>query len=92
MGGDFAATTGVSVQPNPATSSTTVTYSVQNTGNVTVELFDAVGQRVQTLVNDNVAAGVYDVQLNAGSLGSGSYIVKVTNGSSVTTSTLTIVR
>lgn len=82
----------VSVVPNPATNLSVVTYGVQNTGEVVVELFDMVGQRVDVLARENKAAGVYDVQLNAAALAAGRYIVKVTNGNNVSTCTVTVVR
>jgi hypothetical protein len=93
LGGDVVTgNTAVAVSPNPFGNSTNVTYTVQNPGDVTVELFDVVGQRVQTLVSQVMAAGVYDVQLNAAALGAGRYTVKVSNGNTVATCAVTVVR
>lgn len=92
MGGDVATGAGVVVSPNPVQNSANVTYTVAETGNVTVQVFDAVGQLVSTLVSDVKTAGVYDAQVNTASFAAGRYIVKVTNGNSVVTSTITVVR
>lgn len=92
MGGDVVAGAGVVVSPNPVQGNASITYTVPTTGMVTVEVFDAVGQLVQTLVSEVKTAGVYDVQANGYALAAGRYIVKVTNGNSVETSTVTVVR
>ncbi len=92
MSDDVVAGQAVTVTPNPVSSTSTITYAVQTAGNVVVELFDMVGQRVQTIVNTSMNAGVYDAQLEAASLAAGRYIVKVTNGNAVATSALTVVR
>ncbi|MCO6466684.1 MAG: T9SS type A sorting domain-containing protein [Bradyrhizobiaceae bacterium] len=92
MGGDVVAGSAVVVSPNPVQNAANVTYTVSVAGNVTVELFNAVGQLVQTLVADVKTAGVYDANFNANTLAAGRYIVKVTNGNTVNTSTITVVR
>lgn len=83
---------GLSVSPNPVTASSIVTYSVTEPGNVSVQVFNSVGEAVQTLVNEFKTAGQYMTDFTSSNLPSGSYIVKVVNGRNVTTTTATIVR
>jgi hypothetical protein len=67
--------------PNPFNPTTTITYSVP-TGDVTMEIFDVLGQKVKTLVNKSLAAGTYnevwDGTNDAGTLvSSGVYLYKL---------------
>lgn len=81
-----------SVTPNPATTNSVVNVSVPVSGNVTVELFDAIGTKVSTIANQNMTAGIFAFDLNAQSLAAGRYIVKVTMGANVVSTTVTVVR
>jgi len=45
--------------PNPFNPTTTITYSVP-TGDVTMDIFNVLGQKVKTLVNKSLAAGTYN--------------------------------
>jgi len=83
---------GLSVSPNPIVSTSVVGYVVTESGFVTVQLINSVGETVQTLVNDYKQAGQYNAELSASNLPSGSYIVKVVNGRDITTTNATIVR
>ncbi len=71
---------GINVYPNPAMNNTVVSYSVVNSGNVKVVLFDALGNEVMTLVDGNVVAGSHTVNLNVEGLSVGNYICKITSG------------
>ncbi|MFN3639055.1 MAG: choice-of-anchor J domain-containing protein, partial [Chloroherpetonaceae bacterium] len=66
--------------PNPFNPSTLIQYDVAKAGRVTIELFNVLGQKVQTLVNENKAPGRYLVQFNAANLSSGTYFYRMTAG------------
>ncbi len=85
-------TLSASIQPNPVVNEGMVSITVPEAGMVTVELYNAVGERVLTLLNDQKAAGVYDLDINAAMFPAGRYIVKVSAGNAVATSSVTIVR
>ena len=55
--------------PNPFNPSTTLRFDVpdsrEDLSPVTVEIFNAIGQKVKTLYNDNVSPGVYEVVWDA---------------------------
>jgi hypothetical protein len=59
--------------PNPFNPSTTVTYELAKSGNVTLSIFDALGRNVGTLVNAWQEAGRHQVTLNAERLSAGCY-------------------
>ena len=47
--------------PNPFNPSTTVKYSVPTRSQVTIEIFNVLGQRIKTLVDKTQSAGEYEV-------------------------------
>jgi serine protease AprX len=66
--------------PNPFNPSTNINYSVEKDGLVSLVIYNALGQKVQTLVNEFQPAGKHNVSFNANSLPSGFYIYKLASG------------
>jgi len=50
--------------PNPFNPNTVISYQLPVTGNVTLKVFDILGNEVATLVNEEQAPGVYEVEFN----------------------------
>ncbi|MDZ7343551.1 MAG: T9SS type A sorting domain-containing protein, partial [candidate division KSB1 bacterium] len=48
--------------PNPFNPQTTIRYEVARSGNVTIEIFNLLGQKVKTLVDKMQPAGAYTIQ------------------------------
>jgi len=76
--------------PNPFNPSTTIKYSIPNNmksemSNVKIVVFDILGNVVATLVNENKAAGNYEVKFDGSNLSSGVYFYKLQSGSFVQT-------
>ncbi len=75
--------------PNPFNPTTTIPFNLQKAGQVQLIVYDILGNKVRTLVNGNMAAGLHTVTWNglnnAGqAVASGMYIYKlVTNGISI---------
>lgn len=69
--------------PNPFNPTTKIRFSVVETGNVTLKVFNSLGQEVKTLVNEVKAPGVYETNFDASELSSGLYIYKIQAGSFV---------
>ena len=72
--------------PNPFNPTTTIEYSVPQSGHVELAIWNIAGQKVRTLVNENQAASynrvVWDGRNNMGeTVGAGLYIYKLTAGS-----------
>lgn len=64
--------------PNPFNPSTVIKYALPADAQVTLELYNVIGQRVTTLINRSMSAGYheYTVDMNNYKLASGMYIYK----------------
>jgi hypothetical protein len=49
-------------------------------GFVTLDVYNSIGQKVATLVNETKTAGTYAVNFNASDLTSGIYFYKISSG------------
>ena len=68
--------------PNPVHQETSISYTLSHEGRVTLELFNATGQLVQTLVNGFRVAGDHIVSLHASGLPAGIYSYRLRAGNS----------
>lgn len=66
--------------PNPFNPVTIIKYSVKETGNVTIKIFDPLGREIALLVNEERAPGSYQVEFNAKNMPSGVYYYQLTSG------------
>ena len=66
--------------PNPFNPSTRIQYALPHRSYVTLTVFNALGQRVATLVNGEVEAGYHEVTFNASTLASGVYFYRIQAG------------
>jgi len=63
--------------PNPFNPTTNIKFSVPTSGFVKLSVYNAIGQQVQSLVNNELSTGEYSVQLNGSNLTSGMYFYKL---------------
>ena len=66
--------------PNPFNPSTQINYTLAERSNVTIKVYDVLGNEVATLVNTTQEAGAYDVNFDASQLSSGLYIYTLNAG------------
>lgn len=78
--------------PNPFNPSTIIQYEIADAVNVTLNVYNILGQRVATLVNEQQTAGRHQVQFNADNLASGQYIYRLEAGDRVMTQTMTLIK
>ncbi|MCS6989206.1 MAG: T9SS type A sorting domain-containing protein [Chloroherpetonaceae bacterium] len=78
--------------PNPFNPSTTIEYRLPSASDVTLEVFDALGRKVRTLVNERQGAGTHQVHFNAAGLASGTYFYKLRAGDNVETRKMLLVK
>ena len=63
--------------PNPFNPSTTIKYSIPESGNVKLLIYNMIGEEVAVLVNGQVKAGFYEKTFDASNLPSDAYIYKL---------------
>jgi len=63
--------------PNPFNPATTIDFSLPANANVKLEIYNALGQKVATLIDGKVAAGSHTVNWNAANVPSGLYFYKL---------------
>ncbi len=63
--------------PNPFNPSTTITFNLPQASEVSLKVFNMLGQEVATLVNDRMGQGVQAIQFDASHLASGMYIYRL---------------
>lgn len=67
--------------PNPFNKTTIIKFQTKSNGLVELKIFDLSGKIIKTLINENLNAGLYQVEFDSESLTSGVYFYKlVTNG------------
>jgi len=78
--------------PNPFNPTTTISYSVPSTAHVTLDVYNILGQKVASLLNEEKVAGSYEVEFNASNLPSGTYFYRFQSGQFVQTKKMTLVK
>jgi hypothetical protein len=66
--------------PNPFNPSTTIRYGIPETVNVRLEVYNAIGQRIAVLVDEEKQAGFHQVLFDANNLASGVYFLRLHAG------------
>lgn len=66
--------------PNPFNPSTIIKYSIPQRNNVSLKIYDILGNEIAVLVNETKEAGSYNVQYNASALSSGVYFYSIQAG------------
>jgi len=79
--------------PNPFNPTTTIEFTLPEDGPVKLDIFDIRGRLVTTLLDENLAAGIYHhVLFDAGALPSGIYFSRVAFGNSSRIRKLTFIK
>lgn len=79
--------------PNPFNPSTKITYSIPERSNVSLKVFDLLGNEVAELVKEEIGAGTYDINFNASQLlSSAIYFYKLQAGSFVETKKMILLK
>ncbi len=78
--------------PNPFNPTTTIQFAVPSVSDVKLDVFNILGQKVSTLVNRRMEAGVHTVNFNAANLSSGVYFYRLQSGNFVQTKKMMLVK
>jgi len=66
--------------PNPFNPSTTINFAIGKASNVKLTVYNILGQKVATLVDNFMNTGAYEVKFNANHLSSGVYFYTIEAG------------
>jgi Secretion system C-terminal sorting domain len=66
--------------PNPFNPSTTISFDLPKENHVTLNIYNLLGQKVASLLNEDMAAGTHSVNFNADNLPSGLYFYQLQSG------------
>ena len=84
---------GIKIYPNPFTNSTNISYTLNAYSSVKIEVYDLMGRRLSTLVDQAQCEGEDTVQFDAGpSIPTGMYMVRVSMGNTVVTKQVMVLR
>lgn len=63
--------------PNPFNATTNIPYAIPQTSNVRIDIYNVVGQHMQTLINSEQSSGRYVQEVQADEFSSGMYIYRI---------------
>jgi len=78
--------------PNPFNPTTTISFSIAEAGDVTVEVFNVAGQKVDTIVSGYMEAGRHSVVWDASDFSAGVYFYTVKSGGYSKTMKMTLLK
>lgn len=66
--------------PNPFNPTTTIEFSLPNSGLVSLNVYDILGRKVETILNQHMDAGTHKLQWDASNVPTGIYFVSMVSG------------
>jgi hypothetical protein len=78
--------------PNPFNPSTKISFSVPQSGFVTLKVYNLLGQLVSTVLSKELNVGSYEADFNAANLPSGIYFYKLEAGNTVLTKKMMLLK
>ncbi len=78
--------------PNPFNAETEITYQIDKAGRVQVEVYDCLGKKVATLVDEHQTAGCYTIPFSAHFLSSGIYFYRLSMNNKTVVKKMMLIR
>jgi len=78
--------------PNPFNPSTTINFSLPKAAQLKINVYNMLGELVQTIAEGNYEAGYHKVDFNAGNLSSGAYIYRLENENFILTKKMILIK
>ena len=78
--------------PNPFNPATTISFELSSPGRASLEIYDAMGRKVEVLMSGPMPAGPHEVVWSAGDLPSGTYFCRLSAGGGVDTRSMILLR
>lgn len=78
--------------PNPFNPSTSISFALPEARNVSLEVYDSMGRKLQTLTRERMSAGEHSIQFSGENLSSGIYFYRLQAGDEVRVRKMTLVK
>lgn len=78
--------------PNPFNPTTTIRFSIPQTGNVKLVIYDILGRKVKTLIDEYKPTGTYEVSFDGSGLAGGVYFYKLRAGNFIQTKKMILMK
>ena len=78
--------------PNPFNPNTIISFAVPAQEFVSLKVFDVLGRQVEVLINENKEPGYYEVNFDASSLPSGTYLYEIRAGNFIDTKKMILLK
>jgi len=78
--------------PNPFNPTTTISFSLPQSGNVTLKIYNTIGEQVAELVKGYKEAGIYSINFDASKLNSGVYIYQISTDNLTQTKKMMLIK
>jgi len=78
--------------PNPFNPTTKMRYQLPVGSKVVIKIYNILGSEVMELVNEQKESGVYEIEFNAETLSSGTYIYRIVTGNFVQTKKMILLK
>jgi hypothetical protein len=78
--------------PNPFNPTTSIDFDLPKTSEVTLKIFNVLGEEMTTLVSDRLSAGNYSYEWDASNMASGIYLYRLKAGDFVETKEMILMR
>jgi len=78
--------------PNPFNPSTAIKFGLPEAQFVSINIYDVLGNKLQTVVNENLQAGTYTYNFDASKYPSGIYFYSLTTNNSTITKKMMLIK
>jgi hypothetical protein len=78
--------------PNPFNPSTKIKFGIPQASNISLKIFNSLGEEVAVLVNKYMEAGTYTYDFNASELPSGIYVYALQSGDQLISKKMTVIK
>jgi hypothetical protein len=78
--------------PNPFNPSTKISFSLAQSSNVKLSVFNMLGEKIVELLNEVKSAGTYDVNFDGSELSTGMYLYRIESGNNVLTKKMILIK
>lgn len=85
-------TFGIWLRPNPTNKALTIRYGVSEETKIQLAVYNILGERKLTLVNEVKPVGYYDINWDGNALSAGIYIIKLKQGKNIKTTKLILTK